>query len=330
VTGLEEPPYKFIASKMRDGAVIPFLGAGVNLTDRTSGAGAAVDAWEPGKGLPSGRELAEHLADYLAEMWEKVDADTSDLAKISQYVEARLGSETLYRELRQIFLPEHEPNALHKLIARLSALLRAEGKSQQLIVTTNYDYALESAFEARAEPYDVIWYEANPELEDRFGRFTHRTHEGAEEVINSGASYEVKDDRAIILKIHGAVSRTPDPSNDSYVITENDYIAYLARTDILNELPANVKARLPLSNFLFLGYSLSDWNLRVVLDRIWGQRKLAFKSWAIQRHEEGRESLYFIERTLWDERGDVEPYYLSLATFSEKLDALIPEPAPVG
>jgi len=35
------------------------------------------------------------------------------------------------------------------------------------------------------------------------------------------------------------------------------------------------------SHFLFLGYSLRDWNLRVILHRIWGERKLSYKSWAV-------------------------------------------------
>jgi hypothetical protein len=327
VSAVEEPPYKFIAAKMREGSVIPFLGAGVNLTSRAARDPADNKHWEPGEGLPSGSELAEYLADYLEKMWERIEGDSSDLAKISQYVEAKLGLNVLYSELRGLFTAEYEPNALHTLLARTSTLLRSQGRPQQLIVTTNYDYALEKAFELGGEPYDIIWYEAKLKPEDRFGKFVHRTHEGAVEVIRDAATYEIAEDRAVILKIHGAVSRA-DAGEDSYVITENDYIAYLARTDILNELPSNVKERLPSSNFLFLGYSLSDWNLRVILNRIWGERKLTVKSWAIQRYEKEREKLYVIERKLWDDRGDVEPYYLSLDEFAQKLDALIPVPAP--
>jgi hypothetical protein len=28
---------------------------------------------------------------------------------------------------------------------------------------------------------------------------------------------------------------------------------------------------------------MQDWNLRVILHRIWGQQALAYKSWAIQK-----------------------------------------------
>ena len=43
-------------------------------------------------------------------------------------------------------------------------------------------------------------------------------------------------------------------------------------------------AKLRKSHFLFLGYGLRDWNLRVILHRIAGEQRLNYKSWAIQRH----------------------------------------------
>ena len=91
------------------------------------------------------------------------------------------------------------------------------------------------------------------------------------------------DERAVILKIHGAVDRTDaDAPWDSYVITEDHYIDYLARTDIANLVPVTLTAKLRRSHFLFLGYGLRDWNLRVILHRIWGEQKLKYKSWAVQ------------------------------------------------
>ena len=93
----------------------------------------------------------------------------------------------------------------------------------------------------------------------------------------------VPDERTVILKMHGAVDRAnPDATWDSYVITEDHYIEYLARTDIANLVPVTLAAKLRRSHFLFLGYSMRDWNLRVILHRIWGEQKLKYKSWAIQ------------------------------------------------
>jgi len=65
------------------------------------------------------------------------------------------------------------------------------------------------------------------------------------------------------------------------------------------------------SHFLFLGYSLRDWNLRVILQRIWGQQALDLKSWAIQR-EQPNPKLSEIDRKLWSDRGDVDLLYVPL------------------
>jgi hypothetical protein len=315
----EEGHYRFVAARMLSGRVIPFLGAGANLVERSA------DSWKPGVSLPSGRELAVFLTDYLSKMWTPLD-ETPDLARISQYIEAKLGQDVLYEELRELFVAAYEPNALHRLLARLSSVLRTDGGRQQLIITTNYDSLIEAAFIGRDEPYDVVWYEAKARSEHR-GRFIHRPYQEAPHVIAEPNSYaDISEERPVILKIHGAAD-PDDASADSYVITEDDYLSYLTRSDISNELPATLKARLADSNFLFLGYSLSDWNLRVVLNRIWGERQFASKSWAIQRYEQEREKMYEIERKLWDDRGEVEPYYLELSEYVEKLGALIPEPA---
>ena len=36
------------------------------------------------------------------------------------------------------------------------------------------------------------------------------------------------------------------------------------------------------SLFLFLGYGMRDWNLRVILRHIWSEQTRQFASWAIQ------------------------------------------------
>ncbi len=41
-------------------------------------------------------------------------------------------------------------------------------------------------------------------------------------------------------------------------------------------------AKLRRSHFLFLGYEMADWNLRLILNRLWGQRPIAYRSWAVQ------------------------------------------------
>ena len=86
----------------------------------------------------------------------------------------------------------------------------------------------------------------------------------------------------MIVKIHGAVDRS-GAEDDSYVITEDHYIDYLTRSDIASLLPVAVAAQAAsVSHFLFLGYGMRDWNLRVILHRIWGAQTRNYASWAIQ------------------------------------------------
>jgi SIR2-like domain len=46
----------------------------------------------------------------------------------------------------------------------------------------------------------------------------------------------------------------------------------------------SLAAKLRRSHFLFLGYSLSDWNLRLLLYRLWGDQPLSYRSWAAQEN----------------------------------------------
>ena len=55
-------------------------------------------------------------------------------------------------------------------------------------------------------------------------------------------------------------------------------------------------AKLRKSHFLFLGYGLRDWNMRVILHRIAGEQRLTYKSWAIQRAPTD------LDQKFWDRR----------------------------
>ena len=79
----------------------------------------------------------------------------------------------------------------------------------------------------------------------------------------------------------------------------------MAQSDIGQQLPATLLEVMADSHFLFLGYSMRDWNLRVILRRIWGQRRLAYRSWAVQMPL-ADERQNRIEQRLWSDRRDIE------------------------
>jgi SIR2-like domain len=279
--------FKPLLQGILDGRVTPFLGAGVNLSDRPD-----QFKWTTGQGsyLPNGAELAEHLGMILG----GPDSGSSDLVRAAQFAALIAGDAALYDELHKAFNADYPPTSVHRFFAGLPALLRSKGYQPRYLVhiTTNYDDVLERAFQLADEPYDTLVYLADGD--DR-GKFVHIPPEGSARLIERPNEYsEVSlDRRSVILKIHGAVERNQaidgrvwsreTNAGDSFVITEDHYIDYLTRTDISALLPVFVAAKLKKSHFLFLGYGLRDWNLRVILHRITGAQRLAYSSWAIQR-----------------------------------------------
>lgn len=312
----DERHYSRVAQLLANGEVIPFLGAGANLCDRPEGA-----AWELGRFPPSGNELA--LA--LAERSLYPDPDDADLLRVSQYVNATLGAGRLYRYLHAVFDADYPPSSLHRLLARLPALLRERGRPQLVVLTTNYDDLVESALVEAGERFDVVWYEAKPGPLQ--GRFLHRPPEGPIVEIELPNKYTglALAERPVVLKLHGAIDRA-DWKRDSYVVTEDSYIDYLAGRDVGEQMPFTLRERMADSHFLFFGYSMRDWNLRVILNRIWGAQQLDLKSWAVQRIP-AKAAAREIEEALWRDRGDVDLLYVELMQYVDGLDAALFAPA---
>jgi len=280
-----EAHFKVLLKGMQDGKVVPFLGAAVNLCGRPR-----ETSWRYGQFncLPSGLELALHLAKNYG--YPLVEGAAPDLLRVSQYVAVMSGGESLYEELRSIFAGDYPPTALHTFFAELPGVLRSKGyprtidplKRRLVIVTTNYDDVLERAFNLAEEPFHLLTYVAERKWQGKFLHWPAGQKEGMA-VIEKPNEYKglSGDELPVILKIHGAVNRAMS-NLDSFVITEDDYIDYLTRIDLGSLLPAPLPAKFQQSQFLFLGYSLSDWNMKAILHRIWRDRQRSARSWAVQ------------------------------------------------
>lgn len=300
-----------VVKALGENRLVIFLGEGVNLFGRQSGI-----TWQNHqlKVLPHGAELAEHLArnfDYPANA-------PRDLVHVSQYVSLITGTGPLYDEMHALLDADYSPTALHQFLAQLPSLLRAKNLSPRalLFVTTNYDDALERAFRAANEEFDLVTYVAEGEAR---GKFLHRTPDGVTALIERPNEYRglANDPRCILLKLHGAVDRET-PEWDSFVITEDHYIDYLARGDISNLIPVTLAAKLRKSHFLFLGYSLHDWYLRVILHRLWGQQRLTYKSWAVGYKTD------MLEQEFWRKR-DVDSLNVRLEEYVGMLEERVKE-----
>ena len=255
----------------------------------------------PVLGLDGGTDLATHLAAAFGYPSNR----PLDLARVSQYVATMNGSGPLYDELHRRFEEAVEPQQVHRFLATLPTLLRERGAPHQLIVSTRYDLALERAFEEAGEEVDVVTYVATGPLR---GKFWHRAP-GEEpcpiDVPNTYATELSLERRTVLLKLHGAVDPFPEREWESFVITEDDYIDYLGRSDVASSVPVALAARLRRSHFLFIGYEMVDWNLRLVMHRVWGDRPGAYRSWAVDPAPTPLESAFW--RRFEIDVLDVEP-----------------------
>ena len=260
-----------------------------------------------------GLDGVSDLAAHLAQAFSVPDDRPVDLARVSQYVATMKGSGPLYDELHGLFEAAVEPSALHRFLAKLPELLRERGAPHQLIVSTNYDLALERAFEDAGEELDIVAYVATG---THRGRFWHRPPGQPPRPIDVPNTYATElslERRTILLKLHGAVDPLPEREWESFVITEDDYIDYLGRSELTAVVPVALAAKLRRSHFLFLGYEMADWNLRLILNRIWGERPVAYRSWAVQRSPSP------LARAFW-QRYDVTPLDVEPEAYVELLE----------
>lgn len=228
--------------------------------------------------------LGADVAALAAHLCERFDYphDSPELPRVAQYVAVMMGSGPLHDELHMLLGADAPPTSVHRFFASLPPLLRARGAPHQLIVTTSYDLALERAFLDADEEFDVVSYIATGRNR---GRFCHLDPEGRGTLIERPNEYATElslERRTVILKLHGQVDNTSERAWESFVVTEDDYIGYLAHTELGSVVPVSLAAKLRRSHFLFFGYTMRDWNLRLLLYRLWGDQPLSYRSWAVQ------------------------------------------------
>ena len=300
----------WVAECFLAGGVTPFLGAGVNLCDRPTDL-----AWSPTQStyLPNAAELADYLAREL-----HVPSVPGDLTRVAQFGATLRDSKDLYAKLQRVLSGEHSLTSVHRFLATLG---RTSTKGTppippQLIVSTNYDDLMERAFREAAVAFDLLVYEAEGQNK---GRFWHYRQTGDEPVLikrPNAYSYPFLVAAPVLLKIHGSIDRS-NTIGDSYIITEDHYIDYLANRPLEQIIPAMLLDRIRNSRLLFLGYSLRDWNFRVFLRRLTQSQRLTTRHWAVSLHVDEAETKF------WSTAADVQILQVSLAEYIQKLVSIL-------
>ena len=111
--------YARVSAAFADGQVVPLPPRSGRQSLRPPGRRGVAG----GELLPSGRELAQHLAKVF---WYP-DGEALDLLRVSQWAVAKEGPGPLYDELRKLFAGDYPPTRVHRFLAALPGVLRARG-----------------------------------------------------------------------------------------------------------------------------------------------------------------------------------------------------------
>ena len=227
---------------------------------------------------PSGPEELERR---LVEAFGVPAAMRGTLGHVTQYVAAIQGLGPLHDELHELCGMDGATGAVHRLLARMPALLRGRGAPYQLIVTTGYDRCIERAFAETGEELDVVAYAADGPARGRFVHFPPSEEPRPVDLPNAYADLSLER-RTVLLRLRGLVDPGPDRAWETVVVTEDDHIDYPGPGELEGAIPVTLAARLRRSHLLFLGYDLSDWNLRLVVNRLRAGRAVPYASWAVR------------------------------------------------
>jgi predicted MPP superfamily phosphohydrolase len=236
-----------------------------------------------------------------------------DLQHVAQFFNTTLGSGQLKAAINQVSAYPYKPNRLHKLLAKLSDCTSGIEQDEinsatryPLIVTTNFDSTLEQAFIEASQPFDLVFYES-PQKRFVHQRFDREIEENMNApIVKKGEEQPIKpeqanqyeglslNERPVILRLYGP-AQWSDIRGGNFAITEDHFLSYLA-CDFTQMLPAALRKKLNNSYIWFLGYSLSHWHLRLVLNHIWSEQtpqKRGYTWWSVQT------KLGILDKALW-------------------------------
>ena len=203
------------------------------------GAGASSDV------LPLGKDIAARWASDFGYPF----ADKTNLISVSQYVALK----------RDRIWPKHRILDEFKTAAspQFSDLTEPHRGLADLrlpiYITTNYDPFMTEALKFRELDPEREFYRWNKYLRDFLG--------DSPSIFERQPDYSPSPARPLVFHLHGN-EQTPD----SLVLIEDDYIEFLINTSQAEyALPLPIKRALVATSMLFVGYSIADWNFRVLL-----------------------------------------------------------------
>ncbi len=181
-------------------------------------------------GLPSWQQFIDHMCEELGVKSDEMIGSTKSYHTLAEYYRLRQGSIGPLRSwLDRNWKVSEEKVRASKMHEVLVAL------RFPVIYTTNYDRNIETAFEAHGRDYVKI--------------------------ANARDLTKIREGVTQIVKFHGDFD-----DDESLVITETDYFGRLAF-----DSPLDIRFRADAlgKTVLFIGYSMTDMNIRLLLHNLW-------------------------------------------------------------
>lgn len=260
-----------IAEKVSTGRCILFLGAAVH-SPPTGSTYNYPEAARP----PIGSALSRALAAKSGFAGAVPGEDERNLQRVSQHFELVKGRRELVNELVAAVADNKQPSPVVRALAALDF---------QLIITTNYDRLFENALIFAGKRPFISVYKKNELVDVSTEDFP--------------ANEDISPNRPFVFKMHGDIE---DAS--SIVITDEDYIHFVLRmteTGRYDPIPKSFQEQFRRWPTLFIGYSLKDYNLRVLFRTL---------RWKIDRSQ--FPMTYSIDlypdpliKTVWGDRGQL-------------------------
>jgi hypothetical protein len=236
---MDDTDWTTLVESIKAGTCTPFLGAGVAVPH-----------------LPAGGPLARELAQQCG--YPLPDAD--NLARVTQFMATTHQPDFARRKVKarivdgQQQFGQEDPSGVPTNFRRLAEL------ELPIYITTNYDDFMARAVVARTQR------EARLEIS--------RWHDRLLEPLGKYRPDEPTVADPLVFHLHGHVS-----NDSSMLVTEDDYVDFMV--SLANRgpkqvpvLPHWVRRALGMTTLLFVGYSLEDWNFRVLMRHLMKQQKL--------------------------------------------------------
>jgi SIR2-like domain len=166
-----------------------------------------------------------------------------------------------------------------------------------IVITTNYD-----------QLFDIALYRANT-LAGKPKQPIVRVYDPHRTGPPEEVPLDPSEGQPILLKLHGDLNNP-----GSIVVTEEDYLVFIQKMSDLHQhpIPLNIRARMNSWPILFIGYSLKDYNLRLLFRTLrWHLTVADFPlSFSVDPFPDdlivsvfqrgGKPMVNFIEENLWD------------------------------